>query len=475
MTFQEINNLRKQGKLEEAFRLAREALQNAPEDLWLNRAMGWVLYDLIKRELQTVSESEGEAETTGEESSVDLQRVQRYFAEFRKLQLPLDETMIRSQMLRLAAKAQKAGWQGFLEFVEWWGLEHLAENDWQPYRMDNGRELPSLALSAFYGLGRTLKSLDGQDSRVGWIYEWLQEAQRRYPNDQWLVRSSALALAKLGRHDEACEAMRQVLRRKPREWWRWKDMAELLESSDPNQAIMCYYRACALERDKTKLVGVYARLAQLLAQQSRFAEAAWCAKVARDTRERKGWKIPQELQQLLSADWFATHEQARKPEISTERFAELFLQGVSEDSVQRKQAVLDHHNAEKGIAYFLWSPREGIPIRHKDFPQVRSAPIGSMAEVEIAPVEERTIVVACRLVPFEEVPNFARQVRGRLQRRAEQSHGFVVADSGDRYFVPSGVVGTHPNGASVEAICVYKYNQKRDQESWVVLTLQPVR
>jgi hypothetical protein len=116
MTFQEINNLRKQGKLEEAYRLAREALQNAPEDLWLNRATGWVLYDLIKRELQTVSESEGEAETTGEESSVDLQRVQRYFAEFRKLQLPLDETMIRSQMLRLAAKAQKAGWQGFLEF-----------------------------------------------------------------------------------------------------------------------------------------------------------------------------------------------------------------------------------------------------------------------------------------------------------------------------------------------------------------------
>lgn len=474
MTFQEINNLRKQGKLEEAYRLAREALQNAPDDLWLNRAMGWVIYDLIKRELQTVSDDDEDgADAESTLSNVNFGRIQRYFAEYQRLQLPISDTMIRSQMLRLATKAQKVGWRGFLEFVEWWGLEHLTEDDWQPNRMEDGRELPSLALSVLYGLGRTLKSLDPRDSRIGWIYERLQQGLSRYPSDQWLTRSSAVALAKLGRLDEAREAMRQVLRKNPREWWRWKDMAELLETDAPDQAIMCYYRACALERDKTKLVGVYVRLAQLLAQYSRFAEAAWCAKIARDTRESRGWKIPQELHELLGTGWFTAHENAPKPKVPTDRFATLFVQGVSDASVQLKRAVLDHHNAEKGIAYLLWSAREGIPVSYRAFPEIRDASIGSMAEVEIAPGEGRTIVVACRLVPFEEIPNFARQVRGRLQRRAEQSHGFVVADSGERYFAPPSVVGTQPNGASVEAICVYKYNQKRDQESWVVLRLQP--
>jgi tetratricopeptide (TPR) repeat protein len=475
MTFQEINNLRKQGKLEEAYRLAREALQNAPDDLWLNRAMGWVLYDLIKRELQTVSDDEEDGIGADSASSnLNFGRIQRYFAEYQRLQLPSDDTWIRSQMLRLAAKAQKAGWQGFLEFVEWWGLEHLTENDWQPYHTDDGRELPSLALSAFYGLGRALKSLDRQDSRVGWIYEWLQEAQRRYPNDQWLVRSSALALAKLGRLDEAREAMRQVLRKNSREWWRWKDMAELLETSNPEQAIMCYYRACALERDKTKLVGVYVRLAQLLAQQSRFAEAAWCAKTARDTRESKGWKIPQELQELVDSDWFAQHKDAPKPRVSTERFAMLFVKGIPEKSVQLKRAVLNHHNTEKGIAYFQWSPREGIAVPYRAFPNVQNAPIGSMAEVEIAPAEGRTVVIACRLVPFEEIPNFARRVRGRLQRRADRNHGFVQTDSGERYFTPPNVVGELPNGATVESICVYKHDPRRDEESWVVLHLEAI-
>jgi len=152
MTFQEINNLRKQGKLEEAYRLAREALQNAPDDLWLNRAMGWVIYDLIKRELQTVSDDDEDgADAESTLSNVNFGRIQRYFAEYQRLQLPISDTMIRSQMLRLATKAQKVGWRGFLEFVEWWGLEHLTEDDWQPNRMEDGRELPSLALSVLYG------------------------------------------------------------------------------------------------------------------------------------------------------------------------------------------------------------------------------------------------------------------------------------------------------------------------------------
>jgi tetratricopeptide (TPR) repeat protein len=370
MTFQEINNLRKQGKLEEAYRLAREVLQNAPEDLWLNRAMGWVLYDLIKRELRTVSESEGEAETTGEESSVDLQRVQRYFAEFRKLQLPLDETRIRSQMLRLAAKAQKAGWQGFLEFVEWWGLEHLSEEDWQPHRMQDGRELPSIALSTLYALGRALKTLSPQDSRVAWILNWLQEGLRRHPDNQWLQRSRGIALRHLGRIDEAHEAMIQVLRVNPREWWRWKDKPRCL-----NQAIRIW-RLCAIiaraRWSATKAVGrVYQRLAQLLADnhatQKRLG-ALESPVIHGNTGAGKSHKNCKNC-------WMQNGSQITKmrpSQKSPRKGLQGYLCWVFLKPVQLKRAILDHHNTEKEIAYFLWSPREGRPIRYRDFPKIRT-------------------------------------------------------------------------------------------------------
>jgi hypothetical protein len=111
MTFREIDNLRKQGRLEEAYRLARQALENAPEDLWLKRGMGWVLYDLIKRELREVHEEE-EVEQLADTVNVNLRRVHRYFTEFRQVSLPLEDIVIGSQMLRLAVQAQKAGWKG---------------------------------------------------------------------------------------------------------------------------------------------------------------------------------------------------------------------------------------------------------------------------------------------------------------------------------------------------------------------------
>jgi tetratricopeptide (TPR) repeat protein len=473
MTFREIDNLRKQGRLEEAYRLARQALENAPEDLWLKRGMGWVLYDLIKRELREVHEEE-EVEQLADTVNVNLRRVHRYFTEFRQLSLPLEDNVIRSQMLRLAVQAQKAGWKGFLDFVEWWGLEHLASEDWEPSQTEDGRELPCLALRVLYALGRVLRSLPPQDSRVTWILEHLQEGLSCYLDDQWLLRSKGFALAKLARFNEAREVMIQVLRKNPGEWWRWREMGELLEADDPEQAIMCYYHACTLERDKGKLVGVYLRLAQLLAAQARYDEAAWCAERARATRESRGWRIPQELQELLDTDWFCTHRNAPEPQIHTERFATLFLMGIREEDVEYRRAVLDHHNAQKGLAYFLWSPREGTAVRYNRFPEIQKASVGTMAELEIAHHEERTLVIACRLIPFQEIPNFAVQVRGRLRRRAGQNHGFVHTDTGERYFVPPKTVGTLPDGARVEATCVYKYNPERDQESWVVLSLTPV-
>jgi len=473
MTFKEIDSLRKQGKLDDAYRLACEALQRAPDNLWLKRAKGWVLYDLIKRELLNVGEDEEEMEDSGDEITVNLRRLERYFAEFRQLSLPLEDNLIRSLMLRLAVRAQKVGWKGFLDFVEWWGLEHLSEEDWQPFTTEEGDKLPSLALCTLYALGRVLKTLSPQDSRVSWIHDWLQEGLSRHPNDQWLMRGQAIALAKLGQFTEAREAMRQILRKQPREWWRWKDMGQLLETDNPEQAIMCYYHACALERDRGKLVGVYQRLAQLLAAQGRYAEAAWCAELARSTRENRGWGIPSELQELLNAEWFHTHQNAPEPQIHTQRFATLFLKGIPEESVMCKRAVLDHHNPQKRIAYFLWSPHEGTPVPYHRFPQVQSAPVGAMAELEIAPHEGRILVVDCRLTPFQEIPGFVVQIRGQLRRRAGQSYGFVHTDTGKRYLAPPKAVGTLPDGTSVEAICIYKHNPQRDQENWVALRLTP--
>ncbi|BCW96468.1 MAG: hypothetical protein WHS44_02930 [Fimbriimonadales bacterium] len=474
MTFQEINTLRKQGHLQEAYQAACEALKHDPDSLWLRRAKGWVLYDLIKRELPNIS---GELDDADDEpdASVNLARIQRYFNEFRELNLmPPEETMLRSHMLRLATKAQRAGWLGFVDFVEWWNLDMLTDEDCQSQTLENGQTLPSLEALTLYALGRALKQLAPDDSRAAWVHERLLTGAARYPDDIWLQRARSLVLLQQGDLAGARDALLQVLRRKPREYWLWRDMGELLVPIDRATAIQCYLHACTLQRDVSKLVGVYQRLAQLLAEDARYAEAAWFAKRAHEVRTREGWSIPQPLHALLQSDWYAAHANAPKPAIDTQGFARMFLQGISEADLQHRQAILDHHNLQKQIAYFLWSPREGAPVPYKQFPEVADAPVGSMAQLEMVEREGGYRIVRCMLTPFVPIEGFALQACGVFKRQPDKNFGFVHTDTGERYFAPPAIAGNLPDGAPVEAICVYKHNPKRNEESWVVIRLTPI-
>lgn len=467
-----ITSLRKSGQLEEAYQRAQQAIQNAPTDLWLRRAMGWVLYDLLKRILGAVKDGEedGSTQTAGQ---VDLRRVHKYFAEYRQLELPREDALIHSQMLRLAAKAQRAGWWGFIEFVQWWGLENLTADDRKAGQSSDGRALPSLEQSVLYALGRAALQTE-QPEIWQWVSEILAEAQARYPDDLWIIRSIALLNLKLGNEEQARQRTVAVLRRKPREWWLWKEMGEMLERANPEDAIMCYYRACELMRDKPKLVSVYQKLAQLLASQARYEEAAWFVEQAYKHRAQQGWKIPLELSQLRQTDWFQRHANAPQPQVQTEPFARRFLSGISADTLQRTQAVIDHHNTDKQITYLLITPREGITAPHREFPHLQRLPVGTVVEVAYAGSDGRKVVVECQAASVQEIEGLVRRVRGSFRKRPEQNFGFIQADTNERYFVPPALASQLSNNTVVDAVCVLKHNEKRGQDNWVAVRVETV-
>lgn len=470
-TFQEITNLRKQGQLQEAYTRATEALENDSEDLWARRAMGWVLYDLIKRELQNVDDDNAQGTQLGN-GSVDFLLLNRYFEQFESLDLPIVDGMIRSCILRQAVKAQSAGWNRFLDFVEWWNIEHFTEEDRKPGQTPDGKPYPSLELSTLYALGREAKKLDRGDKRLQWVQGLLENGLQRYGDDIWLSRSVALIEAKLGNKEQARARLLLTLRRKPREWWLWKEMAELLEASDVEAAINCYYHACSLLRDKDKLVGVYQDLAQLLCQTGRFEEAAWFVTQAVETRARNNWSIPLELHKLRTSDWYTSQTEVVQPKVSTEVFARMFIHDISPDDIQKRLAIVDRHNTDKKLAYLIWGARDGAVAKYQDFRILQKAPVGNMLEIETVETNGRTQILSCTPVPFQTIEEFAIKIEGRLARQQDKAHGFVVTDNGQRYFVPPHVVRDMSDGTRVSAVCVNKYNPKQDKVSWVVVQIQ---
>ncbi|GIV07386.1 MAG: hypothetical protein KatS3mg017_0588 [Fimbriimonadales bacterium] len=464
--FEEIMALRKQGRLQQAYERAQQALQQSPEDLWVRRAMGWVLYDSLKRELQSVSEEDERDE--GESARCNLKQVHKHFVEFYHLELPRDDTLIYSCMLRMAIKAQRAGWAGFVKFVQWWGVEHLTDEDRTAKQSQDGKTISSLEQKLLYALGRALKQAPSEQRE--WIIGVLEQAAPRYAQDIWIQRALAHAEAMRGNHQSAQERFRAILRQKPREWWMWREMAEFMEPIDAEQAILCYYHACHLSPDKSKLVGVYQRLAELLAAQGRYAEAAWCAQRAYHYRTRHQWRIPEELAQLLETPELLQYPNAPDPQVDTRRFAERLLAPVAPEAIQQTHAVVDHHNPTKEITYLLFSPRNGAPLPHKRFPHLKSLPVGTIVELEYYTDDQgRQRIIYCQPTQLSEIADFVRTVQGTLRKSSNQEFGFIHTPTGERYFVPPQVAKELPDNATVEALCVLKYNEKREREDWVAV------
>ncbi len=96
MNSSEVTRLRKAGQLDEAHELALRLMAEQPDDVWNRRAFSWVLYALMKRELD----------------NNNLPTAQAHFAAFEALGMPTEETMLHENFghyrLRFHKKAQQA-------------------------------------------------------------------------------------------------------------------------------------------------------------------------------------------------------------------------------------------------------------------------------------------------------------------------------------------------------------------------------
>ena len=53
MSSKEVTQLRKEGKLDEAFMLALENYNKEPDNIWNKRALSWIYYDFCRSEEHT--------------------------------------------------------------------------------------------------------------------------------------------------------------------------------------------------------------------------------------------------------------------------------------------------------------------------------------------------------------------------------------------------------------------------------------
>ena len=157
----------KSGQVADAYGLAKAACEAEPQNVWAQRGVGWVLYYMLKNDVERKERSAfyGHLE---ELAALDLLTMQTdalifdnvvwKLAELIK-QIPAESTDELDRIYSFLIKytfipstgysvllKQLLGfetWNRLVEFFEWWNIDNLMPEDYQPFKMENGRKVMS--------------------------------------------------------------------------------------------------------------------------------------------------------------------------------------------------------------------------------------------------------------------------------------------------------------------------------------------
>ena len=462
MSSGEIFALRKQKRYVEALDLARSEYPQNTSDVWFLRAYAWALYDHAKEIVDRYEAKQlSPAALSGQLSP--------YMREFARMADALRGDSAFSQVLRLAGKVSK-DWSEFLRFARWVGNEHFSDEDKKPFVNEAGKTVDSLHKRFIRAVCRetAAKAADPQWDQA--LSEWglgvLEQALQDEPNDQWLnYYQSKLHLAN-GESDLAIKRPTPVLRRQSRAAWPWALLGEILEIEHPQDALTCYAHATQLAREEQEVAKVRIHLAQRLALVGRFNEAAHQASLALQYRENHGFKVPQELQQLLASDWYqqAVANSSMQPMPKVESAARALLQELDRQNLTYTRGVIDHVNTEKALSYIATGADTGFGLLHNKFPKVATLLPGTV--VEIGRAEPEGHPLDWRISEVQTIPGLCEIFVGTLDRPEDKTFAFIRT-SRDDIFVTPGMAGAFTPGTQHDVNCLaIRRTNKQGKTGW---------
>lgn len=313
MTVKEVFDLRKQGKIEEAYEAIRP-MYAVHQGKYTTLCMFWTASDILKKRIEERRIEEAESIFKA------LLRVQPNIED----KDGKAQTVMMHHALRLSEVSASFR---MLDFVESLPVEALTDADWQsltpapipadaptgglsPKGQGSKHPLPSTAqrllTRAFheiqvqmYGDFITRKAPSSHDEVVASclkVMPLLQEAMRRNPRDKHNQRYMAVVYTVMGEREKAVVIYRQLLARH-HDSYLYAELAELTDDPGPKAALLC--RAIQNQRQEKFCTAYRLDLARLLLGRDN-ARAAYELQKCVDTRKALGYHITRDINEMLS-------------------------------------------------------------------------------------------------------------------------------------------------------------------------------
>ncbi len=268
--------LRKLGQLEDAERIAREALAKFPEDKYTKSTLAWILYD---KELKPARDES------------DLGRIVQVVNQILALN---SDTMILTKVVLAVMKVAK-GRKNWRTLLEWADRVRAEDLDSEPMSF-NGKRGMSEREVWYVNRANALLQLERFDEARQFALAALVD----FPKDIFLRRTAALALARSGDLAAGIVEMRALLAHPRADWYMKAELAELeYLSGNYSEAYRLICDSISNPRQAVEFkLEYFVTLAQIALALGKLDIAAEHIGLARAVRIDQGWKIPSVLVQV---------------------------------------------------------------------------------------------------------------------------------------------------------------------------------
>lgn len=509
---QTIRELRKAGRLEEAYELGTVQLEQRPDDVWLKRDLAWVYYDLAKKAVESSSQEaffvqlgniarlgfDGQVDTIvadnvmylvnkwGYHHIVNIADNQQRVNAVQELIMVVQELPKNipsepySAYIRWIHRSIK-GNRLYVSIMRRIGLDALAPSDYLPV-VYNDQKLLSLAEQVYnaYAKGlidaiNYLRTYTNSSNYILYCEEAraflkrLEALEDTHPEYQYTLYYIVKIMLALGENNQIFERLIPFVQRKSKDFWAWQQMAQVLENTNKTAALACCCKGLLCRADEDKMVGLREYAAMIFADQGYYQEAKTEIEIVESTRRRYWGKgiTNEALLAIMRTDAYRSTER-------NENNCTFYRKhmALAEDLIYRTQAtpiLITSVNQEKCFVTFLSSKDESGFFSYKQILKVAPA----QGEVYNVVWDARRLpyckAIWCQKHTHAETTAFYQQINGVISIRENQPFGFINRN----IFVRPQLIESHKlhHGDWVQCVAVKSYDKKKSRVGWTAHTI----
>jgi len=463
--FRTITNLRKEGKLQEAWDLGCPAVQQTPNDNYLKGSFFWVCYDFLKQIQAPIKARALDNGSNYKPNQAELERINFLLDWIIWLEIPPSGFEYRSLLLLFQKSLESI--PKLIVLLVKYGDTLFEDEDKIPYQGEK-YESPSLMLNFARKVAKAwMESDEANQIDIDQLLSIFEQARSQAKDKQhmmWLDYDEAKCLIMAGRNDEAREFAIVVLRKKQSESWAWGALAATYRTQNADTSIKLFCQGLCHCRDDKYALPLLQGIAPLLADKGFIKEASMCVQRAVNCYKDNGWKIKKDLEKLMELPWFDTVIDVSQLTPFIREKSQGALESLNGPASIAYGLVTTMHPSGKGLHLYL-SESESISVPLRIFKGNVKPNMGDYAEVTLTGEGQDKMVISAQLTSPQSltgVETFSEKLRV-----SEKGFGFA----GDT-FIPPLLIKNGMDMKKVKVLRCRNFNKKKNVPGWLAVKVE---